>query len=87
MSDDSTKYVCVDVDGWIADDTDKTATEFYIGGETDDDGDFTTDPDLTFWVPKSLVRNLDTYLNGDVDFIEIPEWKAKELNLDYYDAE
>lgn len=71
-------YVQAHVDGWFTQSDD--AVEFYTG-EEDENQDIVTE--WTEWIPKSMIRNLERYMDGDDDFIVIPEWKATEQKLDY----
>lgn len=66
------------VDGWLTQSDD--AVEFYIG-EEDENQD--VEVEWSGWVPKSLISNLDRYMDGDDEFIVIPQWKADELKIDY----
>jgi len=45
-----------------------------------------TDYDLTAWIPKSQIEKLDSYhgkVRGDWLKLSIPEWLAREKDLDY----
>lgn len=80
----SDKYVQVDVDGWLQQTMD--ATEYYIGEDVPG-SDEDVDVEKAVWVPNSLVRNYTAFMDGDENFLVIPEWKATELGLEMSEVE